>query len=175
MSLDSTKLKGHPVSLLDALPEVGENAFDFTFVKPDLSEGSLYDFEGKIRVLIGVPSLDTGVCAKEAREFNKRLEGMKDKGVVGFVISKDTPFAMRRFCELEGIQNVIAASDFRYTDFTREYGTEMISGALKGLSARVIFIIDQQNKIRYVQLVPEVTDEPDYDAVLKALEAINKA
>jgi thioredoxin-dependent peroxiredoxin len=170
MSLDTTKLKGQTVNLLDSLPEPGENAFDFTFVKPDLSEGSLYDYEGKVRVLIAVPSLDTGLCAMETREFNKRLADYKD--VVGFVISKDTPFAMRRFCELEGIQNVIGASDFRYTDFTREYNTEMINGNMKGLSARAIFIVDQQNKIRYVQLVPEIAQEPDYDAVIKALEGL---
>jgi thiol peroxidase len=170
MNLERTKLKGQTVNLLDSLPEPGENAFDFTFVKPDFTEGSLYDYEGKLRVLIGVPSLDTGTCARETREFNKRLEGMKD--VVGFVISKDTPFAMRRFCEVEGINNVIAASDFRYTDFTREYNTEMINGTLKGLSARVIFIVDPQNKIRYVQLAPEVSLEPDYDAVMRALESL---
>lgn len=170
MSLDRTKYKGQPVSLLDTLPEPGENAFDFTYVKPDLSEGSLYDYEGKVRVLIGLPSLDTGVCQMETRQFNQRLNGKS--GVVGFVISKDLPFAMRRFCEAEGIDNVISASDYRYTDFTREYNTEMIDGPLKGLSARSIFVVDQKNKIRYVQLVPEVTQEPDYDAVMKAVESL---
>lgn len=163
-------MKGQPVNLLGSLPDVGETAFDFTFVKPDLSEGSLYDNEGKVRVLIAVPSLDTSVCQKETKEFNQRLDGYGD--VVGYVISKDTPFAMRRVCELEGIKNVIAASDFRYTDFTREYNTEMINGALKGLSARAVFVVDKENKIRYVQLVPEIGQEPDYDAVLREIEAL---
>lgn len=172
MILDTTIVRNEKVNLLDALPEPGENAFDFTFVKPDLTEGSLFDYEGKVRVLLGVPSLDLGVCQTETRKFNERLAEKKD--VVGFVISKDTPFAMKRFCELEGIQNVIGASDFRYSDFTREYNTEMINGAFKGLSARAVFVVDQKNKIRYVELVPEVGKEPDYDKVMQAVEDLLK-
>jgi thioredoxin-dependent peroxiredoxin len=170
MSLQATKFGGRTVNLLDPLPEVGEIAFDFTFVKSDLSEGTLYDFDDKIKVVLGVPSLDTGICQTETRKFNERL-GSVD-GVVGIVISKDLPFAMKRFCETEGIDNIISASDFRYGDFTTEFGTEMIDGPLKGLSARAIFIIDKENKIRYVQLTPEITVEPDYDAVMDALKAL---
>lgn len=168
--LDTTIVRGEKVNLLDSLPEVGENAFDFTFVKPDLTEGSLYDYEGKVKVLIAVPSLDLGVCQTETRQFNERLSEKKD--VIGFVISKDTPFAMKRFCELEGIKNVIGASDFRYNDFTSEYSTEMTNGAFKGLSARAVFVVDRENKIRYVELVPEVGKEPDYDQVMKAVDSL---
>ncbi len=170
MSLQTTSFKGRPVNLLDPLPEVEENAFDFTFVKTDLSESSLYDFEDKIKVVIGVPSLDTGICQRETREFNERLA--KKEGVIGIIISKDLPFAMKRFCEAEGIENVISASDYRYQDFTREYGTEMLDGPLKGLSARAVFIIDKENKIRYVELTKDIIEEPNYDNVINALDAL---
>ncbi len=170
MSLQSTKFGGRTVTLLDPLPEVNENAFDFTFVKTDLSEGTLYDYDDKIKVILGVPSLDTGICQTETRKFNEKLGALQ--GVVGIVISKDLPFAMKRFCETEGITNIISASDFRYTDFTREYGTEMIDGPLKGLSARAIFVVDKENKIRYVELTPEITVEPNYDAVIAAVKSL---
>jgi len=170
MALETTALKGKPVNLIDSLPEVNEIAFDFTFVKPDLTEGSLYDYEGKVRVLIGVPSLDTGLCALETRQFNQRLD--KKEGVVGLVVSKDTPYAMRRFCELEGITNVIGASDFRYTDFTREYNTEMADGPMKGLSARAVFVVDQKNVIRYVELTPDITVEPNYDRIMEEVDKL---
>ena len=170
MSLQTTSFKGRPVNLLDPLPEVEENAFDFTFVKTDLSESSLYDYEDKIKVVIGVPSIDTGICQRETREFNERLA--KKEGVIGIIISKDLPFAMKRFCEAEGIENVVSASDYRYNDFTREYGTEMLDGPLKGLSARTVFIIDRDNKIRYVELTIDVIEEPNYDKVIEALDAM---
>lgn len=170
MSLQTTSFKGRPVNLLDPLPEVEENAFDFTFVKTDLSESSLYDYENKVKVVIGVPSLDIGICQRETREFNERLA--KKEGVIGIIISKDLPFAMKRFCEAEGIENVVSASDYRYNDFTREYGTEMLDGPLKGLSARAVFIIDKQNKIRYVELTKDIIEEPNYDRVIEALDAL---
>jgi thiol peroxidase len=169
MSLETTSFKGKPVELLEELPGVNQDAFDFTFVKTDLSESSLYDFDGKVKVLIAVPSLDTGICQRETRQFNERLN---DKaGVVGIVISKDLPFAMKRFCETEGLTNIVSASDFRYLDFTREYGTEMVDGPLKGLSARAVFVVDQNNKIRYVELTPDIILEPNYD---KIMEVVNQ-
>jgi thiol peroxidase len=170
MSLETTSFKGKPVELLEELPGVNQDAFDFTFVKTDLSESSLYDFDGKVKVLIAVPSLDTGICQRETRQFNERLNDKK--GVVGIVISKDLPFAMKRFCETEGLNNIVSASDFRYLDFTREYGTEMVDGPLKGLSARAVFVVDQNNKIRYVELTPDVIAEPDYDKVMAAVDQL---
>lgn len=169
MSLETTAFNGKPVELLEELPGVNQEAFDFTFVNTDLSEGSLYDFEGKVKVLIAVPSLDTGICQRETRQFNERLN--QKEGVVGIVISKDLPFAMKRFCETEGLTNVVSASDFRYLDFTREYGTEMVDGPLKGLSARAVFVVDQNNKIRYVELTPDIILEPNYD---KIMEVVNQ-
>jgi len=148
-------------------------AIDFTFVKSDLSEGNLYDdYEGKIKVLIAVPSLDTSVCQTETRQFNEGLSARKDKGVVGLIISKDLPFAMNRFCEAEGIENVTIASDYRYSDFINEYNTEILSGPFKGLSARAVFVIDQSNTIKYAELVPEIGEEPKYDAALKVVDEL---
>jgi len=144
---------------------------DFTFVKKDLSEASLYDdFDGKVKVLIAVPSLDTGVCQMETRKFNEALS--QREGVVGIVVSKDLPFAMNRFCEAEGIENVIIASDFRYSDFINEYNTEILRGPFKGLSARAVFVLDQENVIRYSELVPEIAHEPEYDAALKVVDEL---
>jgi len=170
MSRDKINLKGRPVDLLEEVPAVGENAFDFTFVKTDMSESSLYDIDAKVKVLIAVPSLDTGICQMETRKFNEKLAEFKD--VIGLVISKDLPFAMKRFCETEGISNVISASDYRYGDFGREFGTEMISGPFKGLSARAVFVVDKDNKIRYSELVPDITFEPEYEKVLAAVKSL---
>jgi thiol peroxidase len=165
-------LKGKEVQLKGSLPKVGAKAEDFTAVKTDLSEISLYDFEDKVKVIIGVPSLDTGVCATETRTFNKKLESKE--GVVGIVVSKDLPFAQRRFCETEGIKNVVALSDYRYNDFCNEYKTEIVTGGMKGLSARAVFVVDKTNVIRYVQLVPEISTEPNYDEVLAAVDELLK-
>lgn len=170
MSLEKTAFNGKPVELLEELPGINQEAFDFTFVNTDLTEGSLYDFDGKVKVLIAVPSLDTGICQRETRQFNERLN--QKEGVVGIVISKDLPFAMKRFCEAEGLSNIVSASDFRYLDFTREYGTEMVDGPLKGLSARAVFVVDQNNKIRYVELTPDIILEPDYDKVIAEVDKL---
>jgi len=164
--------KGKEIQLKGNLPKIGSKAEDITAVKTDLSEVSLYDFENKVKVLIGVPSLDTGTCALETKTFNKKLSKLKD--VVGLVISKDLPFAQRRFCETEGIKNVIALSDYRYNDFCNDYKTEIVTGGMKGLSARAVFVVDKTNIIRYVELVPDISNEPDYDKVLAAVEELLK-
>ena len=159
--------KGKPIKLRGELPKVNSVAEDFTYVKNDMTEESLYDIEDKIKVIIAVPSLDTGVCATETRKFNEKLAANKD--VVGIVISKDLPFAQRRFCETDGIKNVIAVSDFRYNDFTENYNTEIIEGHMKGLSARAIIVLDTDNVVKYVELVPEITSEPIYDKVMELI------
>ena len=162
--------KGNPVKLKGELPKLNAEAEDFTYVKNDLKEESLYDLEDIIKVIIAVPSLDTGTCATETRKFNEKLAAKK--GVIGIVISKDLPFAQRRFCETEGIKNVMAVSDYRYNDFTENYNTEMLDGALKGLSARAVFVLDQDNVVKYVELVSEISSEPDYDKVMAAVEVL---
>lgn len=168
MPLNTTSMGGNPVDLIDDLPEVNQIATDFTFVKTDLSEASMYDFEGKIKVIISIPSIETGVCQKESREFNERLNAKES--VVGLVISKDLPFSLKRYCETEGLNNILPVSDFRYHDFSDEYCAEMVNGKFKGLLARTVFVVDQNNTIRYVELTPEVGVEPDYDKVMAVVD-----
>lgn len=169
--MSSVTLKGTPFPIKDEIPAVGIEGSDFTFVKQDLSEGNLYDdYHGKVKVLIAVPSLDTGVCQMETRKFNEALSSRE--GAVGIVISKDLPFAMNRFCEAEGINNVVIASDYRYNDFIHEYNTEILSGPFKGLSARAVFVLDKNNKVAYSELVPEIAEEPAYDKALAAVDAL---
>ncbi len=164
--------RGNEVQLKGTLPKTGSKAEDFTAVKTDLTEISLYDFDGKVKILLGVPSLDTGTCAKQTRVFNEKLAQKED--VVGLVISKDLPYAMRRFCETEGIKNVVALSDYRYNDFCNDYKTELVTGSMKGLSARVVFVVDKTNVIRYVELVPDLSSEPDYDKILAVVDELLK-
>ncbi|MCZ4410206.1 thiol peroxidase [Cryomorphaceae bacterium 1068] len=167
--MNQTKFKGNPVHLLGDVPEAGHTAPNFTYVKEDLSEESLYDHGDKIKVIVAVPSLDTGICQLEAKRFNKELSGHAD--VTGLIVSKDLPFAMKRFCAAEGIENVKIASDFR-GNFTDEYKTLMTDGPLKGLSSRVVFVVDKDNKITYTQITDDITVEPNYEEALKAVEKL---
>lgn len=139
---------------------------DFELVKTDLSTLSLKDLKGKTVVLNIFPSLDTGVCATSVRRFNKLAAGLADTVVLA--ISKDLPFAHARFCTVEGIENVVPASDFRASDFDAKYGVLMNDGPLKGLLARAVVVIAPDGKIVYTELVPEITQEPDYDQALAA-------
>ncbi|TAE51889.1 MAG: thiol peroxidase [Bacteroidetes bacterium] len=169
--MPSVTLKGKPYEIKAKIPKVGESAPDFTFVKKDFTEGTLYDdYEGLVKVLIAVPSLDTGVCQAEARRFNEELS--KRAGVVGIVISMDLPYAMTRFCTAEGLANIVTASDYRYSDFVGEYNTSIIEGPMKGLSARAVFVVDQKEMIRYAELVPEIGQEPEYEKVLAAVDKL---
>ena len=163
----TVNLQGNPVAIKGDVPTSG-SAPDFTFVKDDLSEGHLSDFEN-VKVLIAVPSLDTGVCATETRRFSQEV-GQR-KNVHGLVISKDLPFAMKRFCNSNDIDNITIASDFRYDEFSEKYNTEITEGPFKGLSARAVFVVDQQNNIAYSELVSEIGDEPDYE---KAMEVVDR-
>lgn len=168
--MSNIKFKGDPINVSGKIPRVGEKAEDFTFVKDDLTEGSLADYNGKIKVIMAVPSLDTGICQNEARAFNEKLNG-KD-GVVGLVVSRDLPFAMKRFCGAEGLDTIISASDFRYNDFASQYNAEMIEGPLKGLLARIVFVLDKDNNIVYKEEVDDITHEPDYNAAMEAVEKL---
>ncbi len=167
--MNSTKLKGNPVNLAGSVPAKGDAAPNFTYVCEDLSEKSLKDHGSKVKVVIAVPSLDTGICQIETRTFNEKLAG--HDGVVGIVVSKDLPFAMKRFCAAEGIENVEIASDFR-GNFASNYNTLMVDGPLKGLSARVVFVLDASNTVQYVEVVDDITHEPDYSAVLEAVQGL---
>jgi thioredoxin-dependent peroxiredoxin len=162
----ATKFKGNPVNTNAALPAVGASAPAFTLVAGDLSEKSLSDFAGQTVVLTVNPSYDTGVCQATARHFNKELS--KKQGVAVLMISADLPFAQKRFCTAEGIDGIVPLSTFRST-FAKDYGLELVDGPLKGVTARAVLVLDGAGKVRYSQIVEEITTEPDYDAVIAAL------
>ena len=169
-SIDSVTLKGSEVLLKGEIPDVGEIAPDFTVVKKDLIELSLYDIEGKNTIILALPSIDTKICAMESARFNKDLSGINNLEIIA--VSKDLPFALKRYCEADGIENITSCSDFRYGDFGTEFNVEMVNGPLKGLLARAIFVLDKKNRIKYLELVPEITREPDYEAAMEAVKAL---
>ncbi len=159
--------KGDPVEVGGTLPQVGQTAPAFTLVATDLSEKSLSDFAGKRKVLNIFPSIDTGVCSKSVREFNERATGLNNTVVL--CISADLPFALARFCGAEGIENVTSLSTFRCKNFKQDYGTEIQSSPLKGLNARAVVVLDENDQVLYSELVPEIGEEPNYDAALAVL------
>ena len=157
--------KGNPITTNGELPAVGSSAPDFTLVGADLSEKSLADFAGKTKILTINPSYDTGVCQATARAFNKAAAGKE--GTVVLAISADLPFAQKRFCGAEGIEGVVTLSSFR-SSFSDDYGVTMLGGPLKGLTARAVVVLDGDNKVVHAELVPEIVQEPNYDAALSA-------
>lgn len=158
----TTNFKGTPVHTSGVLPKVGEKAPDFKLVKGDLSEVTLADFAGKRLILNIFPSIDTGVCAASVRKFNKVAS---EKGIAVLCVSKDLPFAASRFCGAEGLNNVVTASDFRYNRFASDYGVLLEDGALKGLMARAVVVLDENGVVTHTELVPEITTEPNYEVV----------
>ena len=148
----------------------GAAAPDFELVKTDLGTLSLSSLKGKRVILNIFPSLDTGVCAMSVRKFNQLAASLPDTVVLA--ISKDLPFAHARFCTVEGIENLVPLSDFRHSDFDENYGVLMADGPLQGLLARSVVVIDREGKVVYTELVPEITQEPDYD---RAVEAAKRA
>ncbi len=159
--------KGSPIKTAGELPEKGAVAPDFSLVKQDLAETSLADYRGKRLVLNIFPSIDTGVCATSVRTFNEKAAALKNTAVL--CISLDLPFAHGRFCGAEGIKNVVTASAFR-SAFGEQYGVTLIGGPLAGLLARAVVVLDESGKVLYTELVPEITQEPDYDQALAVLE-----
>jgi thiol peroxidase len=158
--------QGKPLSLAGNAPNVGSPAPLFTVTSQDMKNVTLSDFKGKIKLISTFPSLDTPVCDLQVKEFNKRSAGMSaDVAVIG--ISKDLPFAQKRFCSENGIKNETVLSDYKASSFGLAYGM-LIDGLM--LLARSVIIIDKDDVLRYVQIVPELTKPPDYDAALKALE-----
>lgn len=159
-----TKFKGNPVNTFGDLPLVGSKAPSFELVKSDLSDLKLEDLSGKRVILNIFPSLDTAVCAASVRRFN--VEAAKLPNTVVVCISKDLPFAHSRFCTTEGINNVVTASEFRSNNFGKSYGVMMTDGPLRGLMARSVVVIDEGGKVVYNELVPEITQEPDYESAI---------
>lgn len=150
------------------LPAVGAEAPDFKGVKSDLSELSLKELKGKNVVINVFPSLDTAVCAASVRRFNKEAASLPNTVVLA--VSKDLPFAHGRFCTTEGIDKVITLSAFRCSCFEDKYGMLMVDGPLKGLLARGVIVVDEVGKVVYEELVPEITNEPNYEAAIASLK-----
>jgi thiol peroxidase len=158
--------KGNKVRTSGRLPKAGSRAPDFRLTRGDLSDVSLKDFAGKKKILSIVHSLDTGTCAASARAFEARAGALANTVVL--TISNDLPFAQKRFCEAENIKSVIPLSQMRDRKFGRDYGVEYADGPMAGLLARAVVVIDEQDRVIYTQQVAETTQEPDYEAALKA-------
>ena len=159
--------KGTPVESVGTLPVKGSEAPFFCLVKTDLSEAGPADFAGKKLVLNIFPSLDTSVCAASVRHFNQAAASLDNTVVL--CISADLPFAHRRFCETEGLKNVVSLSVFRSPEFGRDFGVTLATGPLKGLLSRAVVIIDADGIVRYTEQVAEIVQKPDYSAALKVL------
>lgn len=162
-----TKLGDTVVNTNGNLPAIGTTAPAFSLTGVDLKDISNKDLNDKTLVLNIFPSVDTRVCATSVREFNKRATQFPDVKVL--CISRDLPFAQSRFCGAEGISNVVMLSDFRNKQFATDYGVELVDGGFTGLLARSIVVIGKDGKIKHVELVPAIGQEPDYDAALKAI------
>ena len=160
-------LGGNPIHTSGELPKVGSKLADFKLVKNDLSIADLSTFAGKKLVLNIFPSIDTGTCATSVRKFNESASNLANTTVL--CISRDLPFAQKRFCGAEGIENVINLSDFRNGAFGKDYGLELIDSKLAGVHSRAIVVIDENGTIKHTELVGEIANEPNYEAALAAL------
>ncbi|MCX6185120.1 MAG: thiol peroxidase [Flavobacterium sp.] len=160
-------LGGNPINTVGNLPQVGEMAPDFSLIQTDLSKVNLAHFAGSRLVLNIFPSIDTGTCATSVRQFNVKAAALTNTKVL--CVSRDLPFAQKRFCGAEGIENVINLSDFVDGHFGQDYGLTIADSVLAGLHSRVIVVIDVNGKIIYTEQVGEIADEPNYDAAIAAL------
>ncbi len=164
----SVTLKGNPVDVAGNLPKIGSTAPNFTLVDKALADVTLETYAGKVKVLNIFPSVDTPTCALSVRAFNKHAANLTNTVVLN--ISADLPFAQTRFCAAEGIENVVNLSTMRGRDFLMNYGVLLFTSKLAGLAARAVIIIDENNVIKYIELVPEIANEPNYDAALATLK-----
>ncbi len=165
--MSTITLKGNAVNTIGTLPEVGSQLKDFTLVKDDLSEKSLSDYKGRKIVLNIFPSIDTGICAASARKFNEEASALENTVVIN--VSKDLPFALKRFCAAEGLNNVENLSDFRGS-FGTDYGVTIADSGMKGLLSRAVVVANEEGQIVYTEQVPEIAQEPNYEAALAALK-----
>ena len=159
--------KGTPLNTNGDLPAVGAAAPEFKLVNGQLQDVGLADFAGKKKLMSIVPSLDTSVCALSTRKLDE--ESKKHSDAVVLVISADLPFAQKRFCDAEGLNNVVPLSMMRSRNFAKDYGVLQVNGPLAGLTARAVVVLDENNRVRYTELVPEIAQEPNYAAALAAL------
>lgn len=165
--MSNITLHGEAIETIGELPQIGTTAPDFNIVKADLSEATLKDYTGKRLIINIFPSIDTPTCATAVRKFNQAASDLKNTAIV--CVSADLPFAGARFCGAEGIENVETASTFRSLSFGEDYGVTITTGVLKGLLSRAIVVIDESGKIIYTEQVPEIGDEPNYDAAIAVL------
>jgi thiol peroxidase len=163
----SITLGGNPIHTSGELPKVGTKAPDFSLVKNDLSTATLADFSGSRLVLNIFPSIDTGTCATSVRKFNESASQLQNTKVL--CISRDLPFAQKRFCGAEGLENVVNLSDFKDGSFGKNYGLEIVESGLAGLHSRVVIVLDASGMVQYTEQVPEIANEPNYEAALAVL------
>lgn len=167
--MSTVTLGGNPIEVAGQFPAVGSTAAEFSLVDAGLADITLSSLAGQRKVLNIVPSLDTGVCAASTRKFNEAASGLANTVVL--VISADLPFAAKRFCEVEGLNNVKTLSTLRGGDkFKQAYGVDITSGPLAGVTARAVVVLDENNRVLHSQLVGEIKDEPNYDAALAVLK-----
>ena len=160
-------LGGNPIHTNGELPKTGSKAPDFKLVNTDLNIASLADFAGSKVVLNIFPSIDTGTCATSVRTFNAKASALSNTKVL--CISRDLPFAQKRFCGAEGLENVINLSDFNTGSFGKTYGLEITDSVLAGLHSRVVIVLDENGVVKYAEQVPEIADEPNYESAIAAL------
>jgi thiol peroxidase len=160
-------LRGQAFNTSGSLPTTGQKAPDFSLRKNDLTSTTLEDHEGFNIILNIFPSIDTSTCATSVRQFNERAAKLENTKVI--CVSRDLPFAQKRFCGAEGIENVITASDFASGEFGRSYGVELLDGPLHALHARAVVVIGPNGIVKYTELVTEIADEPNYEAAIEAL------
>ncbi|MFY1045718.1 thiol peroxidase [Chryseobacterium sp. GP-SGM7] len=165
--MSTITFKGNPIHTVGTLPAVGNDAQEFTMVSSDLSEKNLADYTGKRVVLNIFPSIDTGICAASARKFNEEASTLDNTVVIN--VSRDLPFALSRFCAAEGLNNVETLSDFR-GNFGEDYGVTLSDSPLKGLLSRAVVVLDEKAKVIYTEQVPEIGQEPNYEAAIASLK-----
>lgn len=166
--METLYFNGQECHTYGTIPSVGQTAPSFNLTGADLSPVKLENYAGKNVVLNIFPSLDTAVCARSVRKFNEEASTLEDTVVL--CISMDLPFAMARFCTLEGLKDVVPASAFRSPEFSKEYGVQIVDGPLAGLLARVVLIVGKDGKITFRDVVSEITHEPDYEAAMNVLK-----
>lgn len=160
-------LGGNPVHTIGELPHAGDKAKDFELSKEDLSTATLADYAGKKIILNIFPSIDTSTCATSVRKFNQSASGLENTVVL--CISRDLPFAQKRFCGAEGLENVHCLSDFKEGKFGKDYGLEFTDGKLAGLHSRAVVVLDENGTVTYSEQVAEIANEPNYEAALASL------
>ncbi len=160
--------KGNAIQTSGNLPEIGQNCPDINLTKTDLSQTDLSEYKGKKVILNIFPSIDTGICAMSAKAFNKSATEVENAVVV--CVSKDLPFAHSRFCEAEGLNNVVCASSYKDDSFENAFNVLMKDGPLSGLFSRAVVILDEAGKVIYTEQIPEIVQEPNYDEALAALK-----